>query len=296
MGWFVLAGLGEASPPSWARSPKPSAHSKLEQRTFDSAALGEARAYTVYLPAGYERGRKRYPVVYVLHGLGGEPAEFFHKGQLDRTLDMLIARREIQPLIVVAPEGRMDYWVNHAAPPKGSGKRIGDYVALDLVKEVDGRYRTVAAPSGRALAGVSMGGFGATSLALQHPDVFDVAVSLGGALFAEAPTHRKVYAKVWGNPPDEAHWRRVSPLALLEALPEESLPKLFIQCGDHDRLGFLKYALAAHEILQRRGVAHELRVSDGGHDWTNWRAHNADWLRFVDDAFKTLKRKAQRRR
>lgn len=285
---LLAAALLAAAP----ASAKPLPRSRVEVRTFASEALGQRRHYRVYLPAGYDAaGPTRYPVVYVLHGLGGKDSDFFEQGRLHEHLDALIAADNIEPMMAVAADGDSGYWTNHLDRPGKPGKRWGDYVARDLVAEVDAHFKTRAARDGRALAGVSMGGHGALSLALGHPDRFRAAVSLGGALFPAPPTHRRIYGRVWGTPADPAHWAKTSPMALLAALGkgDPKAPELYLQCGDADGLGFLPYARAASKLLAQREIGHVLHVTPGGHNWSNWEPETRSWLRFLDAGFRVAR-------
>jgi len=254
-------------------------------------SVGGRRDVTVYLPPGYDdHPAQRYPVIYFLHGLGASDREPFARGHVDRDLDALVASGSVRPWIVAAVAGGTGYWTNHLRPPapgavrEDGPQRWGDLVAVDLVRFVDGRFRTLPRRGCRALAGVSMGGHGAVSLALLHRDLFGGAVSLGGALFDHPPTHRRVYGRVWGRPPNVAYWRATAPLPLLDSLPASALRglTLYFHAGDDDQLGFLEGALAAHAILLKRQVPHELRVTDGPHGWSAWSRVTSDWIASLD--------------
>lgn len=264
-----------------------------ETKTFASPALdGARRTYLVHLPPGYDPAAKRlYPVVYLLHGLGGEPRDWFRYADVGAHLDALVAAREVAPMILVAPDGDNGYWTDHLPSPDRPGPRWGTYVAADLVAEVEREYR--ADPARRAIVGASMGGHGAMSIGLMHPDRFDAVVSLAGALFDATPTHRGVYRKVWGEPGrlNDAHWQATSPIALMRRLDPKGAPALYLQCGDDDKAGFLEHAIQAHQILLERGVPHELRVADGGHVWATWASATDDWMRFVDRSLKKARRR-----
>jgi len=264
-------------------------HPRVSARAFKSAALKESRRYLVYLPPGYaSSGDTRYPVVYLLHGLGGKGANWFDPawGAIQQHLDAQIAAGLIQPMIAVAPDGGSGYWTNHLGKPD---RRFGDYVAKDLVAEVDRSFRTLARRRGRAVAGVSMGGHGAMSLVLMHPTVFSAAISLGGALFPKAPTHRRVYGRVWGKPPNAAHWAKTSPMVLMTKLVAgaPTTPAIYLQCGDADGLGFQAYARAASKTLHDRQIPHPLRlIPGGGHTWKIWGPEAAHWLPWLNDQWK----------
>ena len=280
--WWALMASGLAAAPA-PRVAAPAA-ARVERASFVSRALGQPRELLVVLPPGYDPDAPvAYPVVYLLHGLGGEPQDWVTHGKIDAVLGRLVAAGGVRPLVLVAPDGDNGYWTDHLGAPGAPGPRWGSYVAEDVVREVEARYRVRRDRAGRAIAGVSMGGHGAMSIGLVHPERFAAIVSLAGALFPEPPTHRPVYKKVWGDPPDAAHWAATSPMALMRRLdPGPATPALYLHCGDDDAAGFLEYAVDAHRVLLERKVPHELRVGDGGHVWGAWNTATEDWLRFVD--------------
>ncbi|MEZ4266732.1 MAG: alpha/beta hydrolase-fold protein [Myxococcota bacterium] len=256
---------------------------KAKPASFHSAALGERRKVQVWLPPGYAaKPEARYPVIYVLHGLGGSERDFFQLGKLESHLKRALATGVTPPAIVISPDGDDGYWTDHAPSGAVAGPRWGAYVADDLIAWVDARYRTLADREHRAIVGVSMGGYGALSLALSHPDRFGAAVSLSGALFPTLPTHRPVYRRVWGDPPNAAWFARASPMELLRTLPLDApMPAVYLHVGDSDELGFVAFADAAHKVLMERGIDHTYRVTPGGHSWSVWAAETPAWLAFV---------------
>ena len=138
---------------------------------ISSPTIGKSLPYRVYLPPDYETNPGRhYPVLHMLHGISGNYTEW-SDSFLPEQADELIASGEIPPLIIVIPNGGgPTYWANWS----DGGPRWADYVANDVVQIVDQRYRTVAAPESRAIGGLSMGGLGALTIGLQHPDVFGI--------------------------------------------------------------------------------------------------------------------------
>src|SRR5712692_1569472 len=166
--------LSKQAPPS--RTPRN--QSRTEFFLFQSKALARPMHYLVYEPAGYDSSPdRRYPVLYMLHGIGGgfsgtigNETEWPGYGLL-AAADRLIANGQIEPLLIVLPEGDQSYWMDAA----NGGPKYGAYVTDDLVDEIDGRFRTMPDRQQRAIGGLSMGGFGAIALAMLRPDEFGIA-------------------------------------------------------------------------------------------------------------------------
>ncbi len=166
--------LSKQAPPS--RTPRN--QSRTEFFLFQSKALARPMHYLVYEPAGYDSSPdRRYPVLYMLHGIGGgfggtigNETEWPGYGLL-AAADRLIANGQIEPLLIVLPEGDQSYWMDAA----NGGPKYGAYVTDDLVDEIDGRFRTMPDRQQWAIGGLSMGGFGAFALAMLRPDEFGIA-------------------------------------------------------------------------------------------------------------------------
>ncbi len=159
---------------SGAQQTKPSpsrAGGTIERRSFFSAALQRQMRYEVVLPAAYASGQQRYPVLYLLHGWQGDETNWI-------SLTHLVEVASRYALIIVTPQAVNSWYVNSATNP---ADRYADYIADDLIAEIDGRYRTIASSHQRAIAGLSMGGYGALLLTLRHPDLFGFAGSISGA-------------------------------------------------------------------------------------------------------------------
>ncbi|HEX2202300.1 MAG TPA: alpha/beta fold hydrolase [Longimicrobium sp.] len=178
---LALAGC-VAAPPAAAPT---AGRGTVVRDTVVSAALagnllGDSprREVEVYLPPGYgERPGRRYPVVYLLHGFGGTPAQWTERFAVPRALDSLIAAGAVRPMIVVIPDAHNAYGGSfYAASPVAGDWEA--FTAVELVRWADARFRTLADPGGRAVAGWSMGGFGALRLAARHPDTFGAAYAL----------------------------------------------------------------------------------------------------------------------
>src|SRR5262245_50115272 len=155
----------------------------VERFYVTSPALGgRSQPVDVYLPPGYDtHPRERYPVFYLLHGFPGRPGAFFQTVRMGIVEDVLLAKDVGLPMILVAPFGSSgtftdEEWANGIAAHQG----WETYVARDLVRAVDARYRTIRSGDGRALGGLSEGGYGALNIGLHHPGEFKVLESWSG--------------------------------------------------------------------------------------------------------------------
>lgn len=268
---LAIAGPLALAQPQPPPAPGPELPS-LATRTFRSASLGEDRAYTVLLPVGYDPGgQRRYPVLYLLHGKSGDNTDWSKRAPLREAVGRA-------PLIVVMPDGDDGWYVDWA----DGVHRYESQIVRDLVPHVDGAYRTLAVREGRALAGLSMGGYGAVKIALVHPDLFVSAASLSGALrfpregWDDGP-------KVFGTGPPSERLRAQNDvlelaLALERARPAWSGPALYLDCGTDD---FLYDSNArVRSFLREIAVPYAYHEEPGSHTWEYWSARLPDLLRF----------------
>ncbi len=250
--------------------------------------------YDVYLPDGLDRAASPLPVVYLLHGFGASGKEWQDAGGLLELLDDLIGSGTIAPLIAVMPSAGKSWYVDSA---RFGGP--GDYetaIIKTLVEEIDHRFPTSKSAAGRGVVGISMGGFGALRLAFKHPDVFGSVVALSPGLFepgglswchgpagARSATRDQWYARTFGHPFDIETYVSESPFAYAaRAAASGGLPNVMLAVGDDDYFGSYDGTVEMFLLLRQLGQKPELRVSDGGHDWTFWRSVLPDSLRFLN--------------
>jgi enterochelin esterase-like enzyme len=232
-----------------------------------SAAIGGRRQEVlVYLPPGYAtHPYRRYPVLYLLHGVPGQPQQFFDADRLGVLLDRLVAEGRMQPMILVAPDGSTGVWAdkewaNGVRPHEG----WETFLARDVVNAVDARYRTAAMAAGRAVAGLSEGGYAALNIGLHHPGEFHVIESWSG--YMEADGIRSIFGS------DGATLAYNSPAQRLPAVASELRRRhafVWMYCGTVDPLRRQNEAFAAE--LGRYGVRHRFFTSPGRHTWRVWR-------------------------
>ena len=229
---------------------------------------------TVYLPAEYHSDTaKRFPTLVLLHGLGGSDRDWASYGVMKRTLDSAIARGDLPAVIAVAPDGRNGYWSDW--PDGRVERRFATLVARDLVPWVDVHYRSNGR---RAIVGVSMGGFGALSIALQHRDLFHAVGSLSGALFQALPQDRKIYRVAFGSGPEaQERFKKINPINLIRAGKARGLP-IWLDCGRKDAAKVVVGMAVTSQALMDAGVYHQVRLRDGAHTWDVWRVGLRDML------------------
>jgi len=262
--------------------------------TLWSQSLGTRKALTVYLPPSYDpTATRRYPVLLYLHGLGGNERNWVDAGQLHRTMDSLVSAGWPEAIIAM-PDGD-DSWYT---------------TARDIVGHLDATYRTRADRAHRAIAGLSMGGYGAVTLALAYPDVFAAAASHSGVLSprllpADSPSDSaaaspryavtpaefaRAAGRLWPSQRlafgrDSIAWTARDPRVLLARLAprvqrgEATWPALYIDVGVDDP--WLRHNRDFNAVMAATGVPRRYGEYFGGHTWTYWRAHAEDSLTFL---------------
>ena len=234
-----------------------------------SPALGGRRQpVDVYLPPGYTRSPdRRYGVMYLLHGVPGRPAAFLETVRMGVVEDELVALHRARPLILVMPFGSTGSFTDKEwANGVGRNQGWATFVSRDLVRAIDRRFRTIASPRGRALAGLSEGGYGALNIGLHHPREFSVLESWSG--YARADD----IGSIFGH--RRTLLRANSPLDTLGA-SARALRRghvfVWFYSGTDDRFRPQNAAFAA--ALAAARVPHRFRVVRGGHNWALWRGN-----------------------
>jgi enterochelin esterase-like enzyme len=236
-----------------------------------STALGgRSQDVYVYLPPGYAtHPNRRYPVLYLLHGFPGRPLAFLLTVRLGVVEDELVAKRAAQPLILVMPFGSTGTftdkeWANGVSPGEG----WATFVSRDVVRTIDARYRTIAKPAARAIAGLSEGGYGAINIALDNPGEFRVAESWSG--YMRAAHDHGIFGRdltgVTANSPLDV-LPRVVPLL------RKAHTYIWFYSGTTDPLHRQNREFAAE--LARFEVPHAYSEFRGGHNWALWRGNAA---------------------
>ena len=249
-------------------------HGTVSKVWYNSPTAGFDRRLTVYTPAGYETSKTKYPVLYVLHGIGGDEDAWVTQGRATQILDNLIARGEAKPMIVVFTNGNIS---QEAAPGENSTGYVNPTMNLpqtmegtfetafpEIVKFIDSRYRTIAKKDSRAVCGLSMGGFHTLYLSLNYPELFGWSGMFSAAIGVSDPSVSPIYQDFDAK------------LAKYYA----AKPKLlWIGCGNTD---FLWQAnLDFKKKLEDNGYKFSFMETDGGHIWKNWRIYLSEFVPLI---------------
>ncbi|MCI0541057.1 MAG: methyltransferase domain-containing protein [Verrucomicrobiales bacterium] len=242
---------------SWVKPPVTA--ERLQQRTFDSAAVKTKVSYLIYAPAEYDTATtKRYPVMYWLHGVGGG-----QQGVPDmvRRFDEAIRAGKTPPMLVVFVNGLAEsMWCDS----KDGKTPVETVVVKELVPHIDAAYRTVATRDGRLIEGFSMGGFGAARLGFKHHEVFGSVSMLAGALHNESTINARrssIYQSVFGG--DAEYFKTQSPWTLAEQNATTVKAKVKIRQVVGDRDPTLAYNREFDAHLTKLGIARPFTVLPG---------------------------------
>jgi S-formylglutathione hydrolase FrmB len=245
------------------------AAAEVRPASFHSSNLGRDVAVAVQLPPSYSTApERRFPVVYVLHGLF-ESQGFWEARGLAAAVEKLWAAGQVPEFVVVAINGGNSFFVN------GPAGRFEDLVTTEAPAWVETSYRVIPGRQGRGLWGVSMGGYAALRIAFRHPEVFR-AVAAHSAMLLEAPPSASdgarggqmaAFHEVFGDPIDAALWHAADPLALADAADPKTVPGLYFDCGQQDRYGLFRGNEDLHRRLEARTVPHTFGLFPGNHGY-----------------------------
>ena len=249
--------------------------------------------YSVYLPMDYATSQRSYPVVYLLHGYSDDETGWIQFGEAGRIADKGIADGKIPPCILVIPDGKVTWYCN-------SYDKMNlweDNFINEFIPFIEKEYRIRPRKEYRAIAGLSMGGYGALKLSMRHTDLFSCCVALSSGTFTDKEItdqkdadYERYFGNIFGSGlKGEARlseaWKANNPLDLIHSVPIDKLKSVryWIDCGDDDFLFNGNSTL--HIEMRQLGLPHEYRVRDGGHQWSYWRSGLETGLEYIGAGF-----------
>jgi S-formylglutathione hydrolase FrmB len=262
---------------------------RVECNRIPSKILSRPVPYCLVLPPSFDAEKSRqFPILYFFHGLGDNEQFFVHSGAWNLVEDMW-EKGAVQDFLIATPDGDASFYINS----KDGQDRYEDFLLGEFFPFVEKRYRAAPGRGHRAIAGISMGGYGALYLAFQHPQLFVSVSAHSAALIEKLPAflgpapdspRSRVLGAVFGSPPDPAFWDSHSPLTLARTANLNGL-KIYFDCGDQDDYGFETGAAALDKVLRLRHIEHEFHIYPGRHDAIYFGEHLPSSLLFASHAF-----------
>lgn len=243
--------MEKSAPPGFDSLRMDIPHGSIDTVTYSSKTVGTTRRAIIYTPPGFSK-KTKYPVLYLLHGIGGDEKEWLNGGKPQVILDNLYARGRIKPMIVVMPNGRA-MKDDRATGNIFDSEKVQAFTTFekdllgDLIPFIEKEYPVLADRESRAIAGLSMGGGQSLNFGLGNLDVF---AWVGG--FSAAPNTK---------PPRE--------LVPDPEMAKRKLKLLWISCGDND--GLITFSRRTHDYLDEKGVPHIYYIQPGVHDFKVWK-------------------------
>jgi S-formylglutathione hydrolase FrmB len=281
---------------SFLALPRPVfATGRAECLSVPSKILGHPVAYCVLLPPSYDSEKsRRYPILYLLHGLGDNEQMLIHSGGFNLVED-LWEHHQLADLLIVTPDGGSSFYINS----HDGRHRYEDFFLREFLPHIEKRYRTQPGRASRGIAGISMGGYGAMHLAFHHPELFGSLGAHSAALLEKLPTvnlgdsrelaRSRILGDVFGSPLDPAFWKQNDPLAIARTANLAGL-RIYFDCGSEDDFGFEAGAAALDKILNSRRIPHEFHLYPGGHNWVYVAEHLPALLQFHSRIFESTAR------
>jgi enterochelin esterase-like enzyme len=259
-----------------------------ELHSFQSSILKQKENYTVILPENYYKTTERYPVIYLLHGIGGDEESWIRRCNFNTLVDSLKNLNLITDFIYVMPDARNSYYIDNY----NKSYCYESFFINELIPVIDSVYRTIPSPTERTIMGLSMGGFGAVILGIKHPEKFGSVISMSGALrdslaMIKLPQdkYNRLFSGVFG--PDltaqyrvTKHWKNNSPYYLIDSAYANTLMPVnwYIDCASGDSLYPVNDEF--HKLLMDYNIPHEFHSRPGQHNWAYWYTASAKALMY----------------
>lgn len=242
--------------------------------SIPSASMNKSYPATVVMPDSYSLSNKRYPVVYLLHGYGGNYLGWAKNSEVEALADQ-------HQLIIVMPDGNVGSW--YIDSPVKANSRFETYIYKDVIGYIDKHYRSINQKNARAISGFSMGGFGALNIALNHSILFGAAGSISGGVDPRPFHQHWQLSDVFGSPSEnKIYWNSRAIINNSHRFFSSALD-ITLDCGVDDF--FIDTHRALHQKLLKLNIAHDYSERPGGHNWNYWRRAIKYQMLFFTDGF-----------
>jgi S-formylglutathione hydrolase FrmB len=242
--------------------------------------------YCAMFPPGYDaHPAKKFPVLYFLHGLGGDQTFLVASGGW-QIIEDLWEQKKIGEFVIITPQANTSFYIDS----KDGRVKYEDFFIREFMPQMEKKYRLLGTRSGRAISGVSMGGYGALRFAFKHPQLFVSVAAHMPALQERLPRgagdagFTRFFGTAFGSPADEAFWKANTPFVYARTADLRGL-KIYADCGDHDDYGFDSGVRQLDRLLTERRVPHSMHIYPGQHGWEFVSQHLQESLQFQSKAF-----------
>jgi S-formylglutathione hydrolase FrmB len=262
------------------------AASRVQCGTMKSKYVPGRIGYCAMLPPGYDANPdKRFPVLYFLHGLGGDQS-FLASSGASSAIEEAWEEKRLGQFVIITPQGENSFYINS----RDGHILYEDFFVREFVPQMERRFRLLHDREGRAISGVSMGGYGALRFAFKYPRMFVSVSAHMPALLEELPHGSSetglaaFLGSAFGSPLNERFWKENTPFVFARSTGLQGL-KIYFDCGEQDNYHFDAGTRQMDKLLTARHVAHEAHIYPGGHDWQFVGQHLEESLEFHSRAF-----------
>jgi S-formylglutathione hydrolase FrmB len=262
------------------------ADSRVQCGAMTSKYVPGRVGFCAMLPPSYDANpARRFPVLYFLHGLGGDQS-FLASSGASSAIEDAWAQKRLGEFVIITPQAENSFYINS----RDGHILYEDFFIREFVPQMERRFRVSNNRSGRAIEGVSMGGYGALRFAFKYPQMFVSVAAHMPALLQQLPRGAAstgltgFLGAAFGSPLNERFWQENTPFVFARRANLQPL-KIYFDCGDHDMYGFDAGARQLDRLLTERHVAHEAHIYPGGHNWQYVSEHLDQSLAFQSRAF-----------
>ncbi|HUS18724.1 MAG TPA: alpha/beta hydrolase family protein [Terriglobales bacterium] len=262
-----------------------SAQGRVECSTVKSARMKANVAFCAFLPPSYDANKAaKFPVLYLLHGLGDNHESMINTGTWNM-VEQLQRQKRIGEFVIITPNAGRSFYLNS----KNGRVPYEGFFIREFLPAMEQRFRLNAGRAGRAITGISMGGYGALRFAFKYPQLFTSVAAHSAALIERMPQGAEyagivnILGSAFGVPFDASFWERNTPFFYAKTFRPNGL-RIYLDCGDRDDYGFDQGTRALDRLLGSRKIAHEAHIYPGNHGWAYFAEHLDESLVFQSKA------------